>query len=240
VALANTIQQVRKSGLTFAPEAGTNRLRRVIGKDITEDDLFGAAEAAFSSGWTRLKLYFMIGLPTETEEDIYGISDLVHRLARYGRGLVAGKQNRFQISVSVGNFAPKPHTPFQWCPQASREELKRKIGLLQSSLRSPAIKLSWTEPEVSALEAAIARGDRRVADAIEAAWQAGASFDSWGEHFRFETWEHAFGLAELSLEDYANAALEYEDHLPWSHITCGIAPEKLRVEAERAFAEGVA
>ena len=236
VALANKIQEVRKSGLTFAPEAGTDRLRRVIRKSVSEEQLFAAAEAAFSSGWHRLKLYFMIGLPTETEEDVLAIPDLVKRLLAFGRGMLGAKRGRLQLSVSVAAFVPKPHTPFQWAPQDDRHTLAHKQELLQRELRDRAIKLSWTDPAVSALEAAISRGDRRVGDAIENAWRLGAKFDAWGEHFEFPRWQQAFGRAGLALEEYANCTPGLDQPLAWDHIDCGLGRAKLQEEAARALA----
>ncbi len=238
IALANKIQQVRKSGLTFAPEAATDRLRRVIRKHTSEDELFAAAEAAFSSGWTRLKLYFMIGLPTETEEDVEAISDLVRRVVGFGRGALGSRAGRLRIAVSIASFIPKPHTPFQWVGQESREGLLRKQEILQRALRGRAIKLSWTDPGVSELEAAISRGDRRVGAAIEQARALGAAFDAWSEHFDFDRWARAFGEAGLDLHDYAHRTLDYNDPLPWDHISCGIGKDALQAEAERAFSEG--
>ncbi len=230
VSLANTIQRVRKSGLTFALEAGTARLRRVIGKRMEEDDLFAAAEAAFSSGWTRLKLYFMIGLPTETEEDVEAIGDLVHRLVKFSRGALGSRQGRLQISVSASTFVPKPHTPLQWAAQDTGDELARKHRILQQALRGRHLKLSWTDPGMSAVEAAISRGDRRVGAAIEAAWREGARFDSWGEHFDYGRWADGFREARLEIADYANVALDCDSPLAWDHISCG--PEKAALEAE--------
>ncbi len=235
VTLANKIQEVRKSGLTFAPEAGTQRLRDVIRKNVTEDDLFTAAEAAFASGWTRIKLYFMIGLPTETEEDVAGIADLVQRLAAFARGALGSRRSRLHIGVSVACFVPKPHTPFQWAAQDSRETLEMKLRLLQQTLRDKNVKLSWTDPRVSALEAAISRGDRRVGRAIELAWQRGAKFDAWGEHYDFARWQQAFAEAGLEMSDYANAALSPDDPLPWDHIDCGASDVMLKREAARAM-----
>ncbi|MCJ7752748.1 MAG: B12-binding domain-containing radical SAM protein, partial [Armatimonadetes bacterium] len=236
VSLANTIQRVRKSGLTFAPEAGTARLRRVIGKRMQEDELFAAAEAAFSSGWTRLKLYFMIGLPTETDEDVEAIGDLVHRLVKFGRGAVGSRQSRLQIAVSANTFVPKPHTPLQWAAQDTSEDLARKHGILQRALRGRHVKLSWTDPGMSAVEAAVSRGDRRVGGAIERAWRAGARFDSWGENFDYGRWADAFREAGIEIADYANTALEYDTPLAWDHISCGQEKAALQAEYERALA----
>jgi radical SAM family uncharacterized protein len=236
VRLANTIQQVRKTGLTFAPEAGTSRLRRVLGKQMEEDDLFAAAEAAFSSGWTRLKLYFMVGLPTETDEDVAAIGDLVYRLVRFGRGVLGPKQGRLQLAVSAANFVPKPHTPFQWTARASHEDLARRHAILQDGLRGRHIKLSWTDPGTSAVEAAIARGDRRLSSALEAAWRAGARFDAWGDQFEFGRWDRAFRESGLDIADYAEASPEFDADLPWDHIACGPEKAMLRREAEKALA----
>lgn len=235
VALANKIQQVRKSGLTFAAEAGAERLRRLIHKQMSEDDLFAAADAAFSSGWRRLKLYFMIGLPTERDEEVAAIADLVKRLVAFGRGALGSRRGQLQISVSVAAFVPKPHTPFQWVAQDDIETLVRKQRILQQELRDRAVKLSWTDPEVSALEAAISRGDRRVGQAIEAAWRAGATFDAWGEHFDFGRWREAFRQTGIELRDYANRPLDRDDPLAWDHIDCGSGKASLRQEAERAL-----
>ena len=238
VELANTIQQVRKTGLTFAPEAASDRLRRVIRKQLTEDDLFAAAEAAFASGWTRLKLYFMIGLPTETDDEVAAIGELVHRLTTYARSALGGKQGRLQIGVSVTAFVPKPHTPFQWMPQEPTDGLVRKLGVLQRTLRGRHVKLSWSDPATSALEAAIARGDRRVGRVIEGAWRAGARFDSWGEHFEPSRWQQEFERQDLRPEDYANAALGFDERLAWDHVSCGVGKEALRAEAVAALDEG--
>jgi radical SAM family uncharacterized protein len=238
VALASKIQRVRKSGLTFAPEAGTDRLRTAIGKQMAEEDLFAAAEAAFSSGWDRLKLYFMIGLPTETDEDVAAIGDLVQRLVSFGRGALGPRRGRLKISVSIANFVPKPHTPFQWSAQDDCDTLARKQRVLQQMLRSRAVKLSWTDPGVSALEGAIARGDRRVGRAAEAAWRMGAKFDSWGEHFDFARWQAAFREVSLDLADYANRGLDFDDALAWDHISCGSEKSAAREVAEGVFAGG--
>jgi radical SAM family uncharacterized protein len=238
VGLANKIQQVRKTGLTFAPEAGTDRLRGVINKRMSEDELFAAADAAFSSGWTRLKLYFMIGLPTETEGDVEAICDLVRRLVDFGRGVLGTRRRRLRIAVSVAAFVPKPHTPFQWAGQATRETLLQRQGIIQQGLRGPAIRLSWTDAGASALEAAISRGDRRVGRVIEAAWRKGAKFDAWGEQFEFARWEEAFREVGINLTDYANRSLGLDERLAWDHVSCGVGKALLREGAERALAEG--
>ena len=238
VSLANKIQEVRKSGLTFAPEAGTQRLREVIRKQVSEDDLFAAADAAFSSGWHRLKLYFMIGLPTETDEDVEAIGDLVNRLLAFGRGALGSRRGRLHLAVSVAAFVPKPHTPFQWAAQDDVETIARKQKILQRTMRERAIKLSWTDPSVSLLEAAISRGDRRVGGAIAAAWRRGARFDAWGEHFDSSRWQQAFAEVGLDMRDYANRPLDHDAPLAWDHIDCGTDRAALSSEAQRALAGG--
>ena len=240
VRLANSIRQVRKTGLTFAPEAGTARLRAVLRKQMSEDDLFAAADAAFSSGWTRLKLYFMIGLPTETDEDVVAIGDLVRRLLTFGRSALGSRRGRLQIAVSVTALVPKPYTPFQWVGQDDVETLAHKQRLLQRSMRERAVKLSWTEPGMSALEAAISRGDRRLGRAIEASWRLGSTFDAWSEHFDLERWRRSFEEVDLNLQDYANADLSFEAPLAWDHIGCGPEKAVLRREAEMALSQGEA
>jgi len=236
--LASRIQQVRKTGLTFAPEAGSERLRSVIHKQMTEEDLFAAADAAFASGWNRLKLYFMIGLPTETDEDVAAIADLVHRLLAFGRGALGPRRGRLQIAVSVAAFVPKPHTAFQWAPQDEMETLARKQRILQEGLRERAVKLSWTDPAVSALEAAISRGDRRIGEAIEQAWRLGARFDAWGESFEFRRWQEAFAQVGLDMHEYANRALPFDSPLAWDHIESGDEKSALRQGAERSLGQG--
>ena len=240
VRLANSIRQVRKTGLTFAPEAGTARLRAVLRKQMSEDDLFAAADAAFSSGLTRLKLYFMIGLPTETDEDVVAIGDLVRRLLTFGRSALGSRRGRLQIAVSVTALVPKPYTPFQWVGQDDVETLAHKQRLLQRSMRERAVKLSWTEPGMSALEAAISRGDRRLGRAIEASWRLGSTFDAWSEHFDLERWRRSFEEVDLNLQDYANADLSFEAPLAWDHIGCGPEKAVLRREAEMALSQGEA
>jgi len=227
-ALAERLQAVRKPGLTFAPEAGTQRLREVINKNVTEQDLFTAAGAAFAAGWFHLKLYFMIGLPTETEEDVLGIVDLVRRLEAAGRQqLGKERRGRLRLAVSVNPFVPKAHTPFQWEGQLPVPELERRVGLLRRGLASKQISLSTNHTQASLLEAVLARGDRSLAPVLEAAWRLGCRFDAWGEQFRPERWQQAFAQQGMDPQQLACRALRVEQALPWDHICLGVSKEYL-------------
>jgi radical SAM family uncharacterized protein len=230
VELASEIQKVRKSGLTLAPEAGTQRLRDVIDKNVTDDDLMAAAEAAFRCGWRKIKLYFMIGLPTETDEDIVGIARLASSVARLGRRIGI----RPTINVSAACFVPKPHTPFQWRAQDSVEELERKQGVLRRALKDGHVVLHWHDARTSRLEAILSRGDRRLGRAIVAAWRKGCRMDAWHEHFDYEKWMEALAESGLDPGFYANRLREYEEVLPWDHIDCGVSKGFLMREDKRA------
>ena len=194
VDLAKEVQAVRKSGLTFAPEAGTQRLRDAINKGVSEDDLLRAVGDAFSSGWNGVKLYFMIGLPTETEEDILGIAELARKVSALFYSMPKEKRGKgLRLSVSASSFVPKPFTPFQWEPQDRKETLIEKQKLLKSALKGiRGVEFSYHEPDISVLEAVFARGDRKLADVLERAWELGARFDSWDEHFKLDAWNAAF------------------------------------------------
>ncbi len=234
VELAQKVQEVRKSGLTFAPEAGTQRLRDVINKGVTKEDLLNAVGSAFASGWSSVKLYFMIGLPTETDEDIAGIADLAYSVLQKYRE-VKGKGTA-KITVSVSNFVPKPHTPFQWVPQVPQEELYRRAQLLKSMLiQNRNISYQYHDTRVSRLEAVIAKGDRRVGRAILQAYRDGAVFDGWTEKFSYATWEAAFAKTGVDMEFYANRTIEREQLLPWDHIQPGVHKNFLWREYERAL-----
>lgn len=218
VTLASEIQRVRKSGLTLAPEAGTQHLRDTINKNVTEEDLIYAVDAAFAYGWRHIKLYFMIGLPDETDDDILGIADVATKVIQtaQNRGI------RPTISISVANFVPKPHTPFQWRAQDTIQELERKQDLLKKSIRSKKIQLSWHSAKVSNLESIFSRGDRRLGKAIYLAWQAGCKMDAWHEYFDHEKWMSAMENAGLDPVFYANRTRDYSEILPWDHISSGV------------------
>ncbi len=222
------IKKVRKTGFTLAPEAGTERLRRVINKDISEEDLIETAYQVFEAGWRQLKLYFMIGLPTETQEDLYGIVRLAKKLSR-----LKGRY-RPQVTVSVSTFVPKPHTAFQWERQINLSETKNRLYWLKEKLRSRRIKFKWHLPEQSFLEGVFSRGDRRLSALILEAFRLGARLDGWSDEIRFELWLEAARRLGIDLDSYLRERSE-EEPLPWDHISLGIKKEFLRAERARAF-----
>ncbi|MGO0121768.1 TIGR03960 family B12-binding radical SAM protein [Desulfothermobacter acidiphilus] len=225
----------KKTSLTFAPEAGTQRLRDVINKKVTEEDLLRAAEAAFNAGWQRLKLYFMLGLPTETRADVQGIGELVREVLAVGArsGVPRG---RLRVAVSVAGFVPKAHTPFQWEPQVSQEELRGRIELLRQELRRERrVELSWHHPQMSWLEAVLARGDRRLAPALVEAWRRGCRFDGWLECFSWSRWEEALAETGIDPRSYAQRRYSHTEVLPWEHLDTGVSKEFLMAEHHRAY-----
>jgi radical SAM family uncharacterized protein len=232
--LAEMFQGRRKTGLTFAPEAGSERLRRVINKVITHDDILSTAEAAFNSGWQRIKLYFMVGLPTETMEDVEAIAQVVKEVRAIGR---QAQGKRTQVNVSVATFIPKPHTPFQWQPLEERASLEEKHHLLRRLIRGRGVKLSWNDPETSLLEAALSRGDRRLGRVILQAWRRGARFDAWSEVLDIRRWWEAFADQELDPAFYAHRERPLDETLPWDHIDCGVSKEYLIGEYQRSLHE---
>ena len=228
VALAAEIQRVRKSGLTFAPEAGTQRLRDVINKNVTEDDLLGAVEAAVEAGWKRVKLYFMIGLPTETDEDIVGIADLVSRVTQIGRY----HRTQLAVNVTISPFVPKPQTPFQWRGMAPLEELERKIGLVRPLLKQKNVTMSWHDPKCSRVEAAVARGDRSLGKVIYDSWQRGGKFEQ--DKFDNDRWMASFEAAGADVAEFANADIPHDSALPWDYVDVGVSREFLAREDAKA------
>ncbi|MEA3401137.1 MAG: TIGR03960 family B12-binding radical SAM protein [Armatimonadota bacterium] len=237
IGLAERLQRVRKSGLTLAPEAGSQRLRDIINKDVTRDDLLSAVEAAFRSGWQRLKLYFMIGLPHETDEDVAAIGDLIDEvLAIARRELSRSGYGRLKINVSVNAFIPKPHTPFQWLGMADLQTLRRRRDLLHERVTNRRVTLSVSDFRSSMLEAALARGDRGLCSVVERAWRAGARFDGWSERFQFDRWQQAFAEHARDLLQEAQRLLPVNAELPWDVIDSGITKQFLRRELERARA----
>ena len=220
--------------LTLAPEAGSQRMRDIINKNVTEADILGAAEEAFRSGRTTLKLYFLIGLPGEEDGDVAAISDLCLKLRDLGRSVLGSRAGRLQMNVSVNNFVPKPFTPFQWAGMADRAVLERRHGLLRSRLRRHGIRLTVAGIDASYLEGALARGDESLGAVIEEAWRRGARFDSWSEEMRRDAWLAAFASAGLSPERLATAALDLERSLPWELIAGTVRPSFLRSEWEKA------
>lgn len=239
VDLAEQVQRVRKTGLTFAPEAGTQRLRDVINKGVTEENLVEAVTSAFKHGWTTIKLYFMIGLPTETEEDLDGIAYLSNRVVRIADELGVGKKGKgLKITVSASSFVPKAGTPFQWEPQDSLEKLREKQFYLKSKIKSRKITFNWHDAKLSVIEGVFARGDRRLAAVLEQAWRLGCKFDGWTEHFHYERWLQAFAEAGIVPEAYAQRRFAHCDILPWDHIGSGVSKQFLIHEHQQSI-EGV-
>ena len=233
--LMERLQHVRKSGLTFAPESGTQRLRDAINKNVTEEDLLTSCRTAFSGGWSSVKLYFMLGLPTETDEDVLGIAELARKVLQVWRDVTPNRRRGCRITVSTACFVPKPHTAFQWEPQVEREEYLRRVKLLRDNMREKSITYHWHDPETSFLEAVFSRGDRRLADAIEAAWRDGAKFDSWSEYFSLERWLKALAACGLDPAFYANRTRSRDEVLPWSCVSTGVRTEFLWRERELAY-----
>ncbi len=233
IELAHRLQQVRKSGLTFAPEAGTQRLRDVINKGVTEENLLTACGAAFDKGWQAVKLYFMMGLPTETDEDIIGIAQLAKKVVDLYVS-IKGKRG-VRVTVSVSCFVPKPWTPFQWFPQVSIEEFRRRQQLLKDHIRDRAIVFNYHDAELSSLEGVLARGDRRLSDVIEAAWRLGAKFDGWSDHFDVAKWNAAFEQCGIDRKYYNECGRDFYDALPWDHTSPGLRKNFLIDEWARAL-----
>ncbi len=232
VKLVDSLPSHRKTGLTFAPEAGSERLRKIINKNLSEDKLMETAATAFDRGWTTLKLYFMLGLPQETMEDIEYIVQLVDKVRSLGR---KAKGRRPQIRISLSTFVPKPHTPFQWVAQESESQLNPKHELLKDGLRRKGTKISWQDPKVSLLEAALSRGDRRLGKVIYRAWQLGCTFDAWSEHLKYENWLRAFDETGLEPGFYAQRDRSPDEPLPWDHIDIGVTTAFLKREYQRAL-----
>ena len=233
--LMERVQHVRKSGLTFAPEAGTQRLRDAINKNVTEEDLLRSCRTAFSGGWSSVKLYFMLGLPTETDEDVLGIADLAEKVYKAWKEVTPNPKRGVTITVSTAWFVPKPHTAFQWEPQITMEEYQRRVKLLREHMKGRSIKYNWHDSQTSFLEAVFARGDRKVADVIEAAWRQGAKFDAWSEYFDFDRWMAAFESCGVDPTFYANRTRERDELLPWDVTSVGVTKDFLWRERERAY-----
>ena len=234
LALMERVSRVRKSGLTFAPEAGTQRMRDVINKGVTEEDLLRSARLAFDGGWSTIKLYFMLGLPHETDEDILGIADLAAKVLKTYYDVHEGRKcRRPEITVSVSTFVPKPFTPFQWCGQNSIEEIKRKQELLKHAL-DRRIRFSWHTPETSVLEGALSRGDRRIGQVVYEVWKNGASFDAWDDYLDYDRWMKAFEACGLDPAFYNQRERNGEEILPWDHVRVGVSKAFFRREYERA------
>jgi radical SAM family uncharacterized protein len=233
VGLAGEVNSGRRSGLTFAPEAGSWRLRQVINKLITEEDLYGAAESAYAQGWNRMKLYFLTGLPTETDDDTLGIAELAKNCAAIGRR----HTGRASVTVSLGGFVPKPHTPFQWFGQNTEAELRRKINLVRTALhKTRGVTLKWHDPRATVAEGIASRGDRRIGRVIERVWRAGGTFQEWGECFELDRWTDAMAAEGLSLDWYVHRHRTVDEVLPWQHLTAGLHSDFLWDDWQSALA----
>ena len=232
IKLVGSLPTRSRTGLTFAPEAGSERLRTAINKNITEASLLETAATAFKRGWTNLKLYFMVGLPTETLEDVQDIVTLVDKVRATGRQ-ASGRKPALRISVAT--FVPKPHTPYQWHAQESEEMLNAKHEILQKGLTQKNTKLSWEDPQVSRLEAVLSRGNRRLGGVIRRALELGCRFDAWSEHFKYDNWLKAFDEAGLDPAFYAHRERAHDEILPWAHIRTGISDDFLKEEYRRTL-----
>jgi len=233
--LMSKVQQVRKSGLTFAPEAGTQRLRDAINKNVTEEDLLNTCRIAFEGGWNNIKLYFMLGLPTETDEDVLGISELAMKVLWLWKSHASNKARGVNITVSTSCFVPKPHTPFQWEAQVDMGEYRRRVALLREHMRAKAISYNWHDADTSLIEAVLSRGDRRIGAVIEEVWRTGGKLDSWTEYFSFARWITAFEKCELDPKFYACRERTFDEVLPWSRVDIGVKPEFLWHEREMCY-----
>ena len=235
VELAQEVQAVRKSGLTFAPEAGTQRLRDVINKGVTEKHLEDAVTAAFQAGWSSVKLYFMIGLPSETDEDVKGIAELAYRVLDLYKQ-VKGRRGA-KVTVSISSFVPKTHTAFQWFGQDTVAEIERKQHYLRSLIRDRSITYNYHDARTSFLEGVFARGDRRLAQVVVHAWQNGAKYDGWSEHFRYDVWMRAFAASGLDPAFYANRERNEDELLPWDHLDAAVHKSFFLSEYQRALSQ---
>ena len=236
--LANEMQKGKKTGLTFAPEAGTQRLRDVINKGVLESNLDSVARMAFSNGWSKIKLYFMMGLPTETDEDLDGIAALAYKVLQIGdeiRREQGGKGPAPQVTVSVSGFVPKPFTPFEFEPQVRGEELRRRQRYLRDKIKHKRVAYHYHDSQVSYIEAIFAKGDRRLGQVLYRAWEKGCKFDGWGEYFYVDWWLEAFAECGLDPEFYAYRTIPYDEVLPWDHISCGVRKEYLIKEHQKAM-----
>lgn len=225
--IMSRVQKVRKSGLTFAPEAGSQRLRDAINKNVREEELLESCRVAFEGGWSAVKLYFMLGLPTETDEDVLAIAELAEKVLHTWKKHAAVKNRGVRITVSTSCFVPKPHSPFQWEPQVKMAEYQRRVELLRSNMRSRAITYNWHDPETSFIEAVLSRGDRRLGDVIEQVWRAGGRLESWSEYFSLERWRDAFGKCGYDADKSAYGIRGFDEILPWSAVSMGVDPEYL-------------
>ena len=237
--LMEKLQTVRKSGLTFAPEAGTQRLRDVINKNLTEDEILNTCANAFSGSWNNVKLYFMLGLPTETDEDVLGIAELVYKIIQAWKANASNKKRGLRVHVATAYFVPKPHTPFQWEKQITPQEYLRRCKLLKSHFYSKSIEYDYHSPDLSRLEAVFARGDRRLGPVIETAMRSGARLDGWDEYFNYAKWYDAFRQCGIDEDFYTVRGYGEDEILPWDAIDVGVTKKFLKLERKRAYEEKI-
>ena len=233
--LMEKLQTVRKSGLTFAPEAGTQRLRDVINKNLTEDEILNTCSQAFEGGWNNVKLYFMLGLPTETDEDVLGIAELVYKVIQAWKEHATNKKRGLRVHVATAYFVPKPHTPFQWEKQITPDEYLRRCRLLKSHFYSKSIEYNYHAPDLSRLEAVFARGDRRLGPVIEEAVKNGARLDGWDEYFNYSCWFDALNTCGIDADFYTVRGYGEDEVLPWDTIDVGVGKKFLKRERARAY-----
>ncbi len=233
--LMKKLQTLRRSGLTFAPEAGTQRLRDVINKNLTEEEILTSCTNAFAGGWNNVKLYFMLGLPTETDEDVLGIAELVYKIIQAWKEHAVNKKRGLRVHVATAYFVPKPHTPFQWEKQITPAEYLRRCKLLKSHFYSKSIEYNYHEPDLSRLEAVMARGDRRLGPVIEEAARCGARLDGWDEYFNYSIWLDAFHACGVDMNFYTVRGYDEKEILPWDPIDVGVSKDFLQRERHRAY-----
>ena len=233
--LMEKLQKVRKSGLTFAVEGGSQRLRDAINKNVTEEDLLNTCRIAFEGGWNSVKLYYMLGLPTETDDDVRGIAEMANQVLHCWRMYAKNKNRGVKITISTSCFIPKPHSPFQWEPQVSVEEYLRRVNLLRSSITAKNVTYNWHDAETSLIEAVLSRGDRRVADAIELVWRRGGRLDAWSDYFSVERWMQAFADTGVDPDFYALRERPVDEVLPWDMIDVGVRKAHLVKEREKCY-----
>ena len=237
--LMEKLQKVRKSGLTFAVEGGSQRLRDAINKNVTEEDLLHTCASAFAGGWNNVKLYYMLGLPTETDEDIVGIAEMANQVLHCWRQNATNKNRGVKITISTSCFIPKPHSPFQWEAQISKEEYLRRVELLRSSIMARNVTYNWHDAETSVIEAALSRGDRKLSAVIEEVWKNGGRLEAWSDYFSYQRWVDAFAKCGLDLDFYASRERGEEELLPWDMIDVGVRKAHLLHERQQCYASAL-
>ena len=237
--LMEKLQKVRKSGLTFAVEGGSQRLRDAINKNVTEEDLLHTCAIAFAGGWNNVKLYYMLGLPTETDEDIVGIAEMANQVLHCWRQNATNKNRGVKITISTSCFIPKPHSPFQWEAQISKEEYLRRVELLRSSIMARNVTYNWHDAETSVIEAALSRGDRKLSAVIEEVWKNGGRLEAWSDYFSYQRWVDAFAKCGLDIDFYASRERGEEELLPWDMIDVGVRRAHLLHERQQCYASAL-